>query len=148
MLQILQARFQQCVNGKLPNVQARFRKGRGTQRSNCQTSTSVSLTMLKSFTVWIITNYGKLLKRWEYQNTSLLRNQYADQEATIKTGHGTKDLFKTGEGACQGCLISPCLFNFYVEYIMQNAKLDESQAGIKIAGRNVNNIRYSDVCAC
>ena len=104
--------------------------------------------MLKSFTVWIITNYGKLLKRWEDQNTSLLRNQYADQEATIKTGHGTKDLFKTGKGACQGCLISPCLFNFYVEYIMQNVKLDESQAGIKIAGRNVNNIRYSDVCAC
>ena len=76
--------------------------------------------------------------------TCLLRNLYAGQEATVRTGHGTTDWFQIGKGACQGCILSPCLFNFYAEYIMRNAGLDEAQAGIKIAGRNTNNLRYAD----
>ena len=75
--------------------------------------------------------------------TCLKRNLYAGQEATVRTGHGTKDWFQIGEGVCQGCILSPCLFNFYAEYIMRNAGLDEAQAGIKIAGRNINNLRYA-----
>ena len=69
---------------------------------------------------------------------------YAGQEATLRTGHGTTDWFKIGKGVCQGCILSPCLFNLYVEYIMRNAGLNESQAAIKIAGRNINNLRYAD----
>ena len=76
--------------------------------------------------------------------TCLLRNLYAGQEATIRTRHGTTDWFKIGKGVCQGHMLSPFLFNLYAEYIMQNAKLDEAQAGIKIAGRNINNLRYAD----
>ena len=72
-----------------------------------------------------------------------MRNLYAGQEATVRTGRGT-DWFQTGKGVCQGCILSPCLFNFYAEYIMRNAGLDEAQAGIKIAGRNINNLRYAD----
>jgi len=74
----------------------------------------------------------------------LLRNLYAGQEATIRTGHGTTDWFQIGKGVCQGCILSPCLFNLHAEYIMRNAGLDEAQAGIKIAGRNINNLRYAD----
>ena len=76
--------------------------------------------------------------------TCLLRNHYAGQEAIVRTGHGKTDWFQIGKGVCQGCLLSPCLFNFYAEYIMRNAGLDEAQAGIKIAGRNINNLRYAD----
>ena len=76
--------------------------------------------------------------------TCLLRNLYAGQEATVRTGHGTADWFLTEKGARQGCILSPCLFNFYAEYIMRNAGLEEAQAGIKIAGRNINNLRYAD----
>ena len=76
--------------------------------------------------------------------TCLLRNLYAGQEATVRTGHGTMDWFHIGKGVCQGCILSPCLFNLYAEYIMRNAGLDETQAGIKIAGRNINNLRYGD----
>ena len=76
--------------------------------------------------------------------TCLLRNLYAGQEATVKTGHGRTDWFQRGKGAGQGCIYSPCLFNFYAEYLMRNARLDDSQAGIKIAGRNINNLRYTD----
>ena len=76
--------------------------------------------------------------------TCLLRNLYASQEATVRTGHGTTDWFQIGKGVCQGCILSPCLFNFYTEYIMRNAGLEEAQAGIKIAGRNINNLRYAD----
>ena len=76
--------------------------------------------------------------------TCLLRNLYAGQEATVKTGHGTTDWFQIGKGVCQGCILSPCLFNLYAEYIMRNAGLGEAQAGIKIAGRNINNLRYAD----
>ena len=75
--------------------------------------------------------------------TCLLRNLHAGQEAIVRTEHGTT-WFQIGKGVCQGCILSPCLFNFYIEYIMQNARLDELQAGIKIAGRNINNLRYTD----
>ena len=76
--------------------------------------------------------------------TCLLRNLYAGQEATVRTGHGTIDWFQMGKGVCQGCILSPCLFNFYAEYIMRNTGLEETQAGIKISGRNINNFRYAD----
>ena len=76
--------------------------------------------------------------------TWLLRNLYAGQEATVRTGHGTTDWFQRGKGVCQGCILSPCLFTFYAEYIMRNAGLEEAQAGIKIAGRTINNLRYTD----
>ena len=74
----------------------------------------------------------------------LLRNLYSGQEATIRTGHGTKDSFQIGKGECQSCLLSPCLFNLYAEYVMRNAGLEQTQAGIKIARRNINNLRYAD----
>ena len=86
-------------------------------------------------------------ERWEYQPdhlSCLLRNLYVGQEATVRTRHGTTDWFKTGKGVRQGCILSPCLFSLYTEYIMQNARLDEAQAEIKIAGRNINNLRYAD----
>ena len=76
--------------------------------------------------------------------TCLLRNLYGDQEATVRNGHTVMDWFKIGKGVCQGCILSPCLFNLYIEHIMRNAMLDESQAGIKIAGRNINNLTYVD----
>ena len=76
--------------------------------------------------------------------TCLLRNVYAGQEATVRTGHVTIDLFRIGKGVRQGCILSPCLFNLYAEYIMRNAGLDEAQAGIKVSGRNINNLRYAD----
>ena len=106
-------------------------------------STSASLTMLKPLTVWITTNCGKFLNRWEYL-IHLLRNLYVGQEATVRTRHGTTDWFRVGKGVWQGCILSLCLFNFCAEYIMWNAGLDESQAGVKIARRNINNFRYSD----
>ena len=76
--------------------------------------------------------------------TCLLRNVYVGQESTVRTGHGTTDWFQTGKGVCQGCILSPCLFNIYAEYIMRNAGLEETQAGIKVARRNINNLRYAD----
>ena len=76
--------------------------------------------------------------------TCLLRNQYAGQEAIVRTEHGTTDWFQIGKGVCQDCILSPCLFNLYAEYIMRNAELEETQAGMKIAGRNINNLRYAD----
>ena len=78
------------------------------------------------------------------QLTCVLRHLYAGQEATVRTGHGTTDWFQIGKGVRQGCILSPCLFNFYEEYIMRNAGLDEEQAEIKISGRNINNLRYAD----
>ena len=101
--------------------------------------------MPKPLTVWITINW-KILKEMGIPDhlTCLLRNLYAGQEATVRTGHGTADWFQIGKGVCQGCILSPCLFNLYVEYIMRNAGLDEAQAGIKIEGRNINNLRYAD----
>ena len=91
----------------------------------------------------------KILKEMGIPNhlTCLLRNLYAGQEATVRTGHGTTDWFQIGKGVHQGCILSPCLFNLYAEYIMRNNGLEEAQAGIKIAGRNTNNLRYADAAA-
>ena len=108
-----------------------------------KTSTSALLIMPKPLTVWITTNCGKFLERWEYL-TCLLRNVYAGEEATVRTEHGTTDWFQIGKRVCQVCILSPCIFNLYTEYIMRNSGLDEAQAGIKIAGRNINNLRYAD----
>ena len=101
--------------------------------------------MPKPLTMWTTTNW-KILQEMGIPEhlTCLLRNLYADQEATVRTGHGTPDWFQIGKGVCQGCMLSPCLFNLYAEYIMRNAVLDEAQAGIKIARRNINNLRYAD----
>ena len=146
------------MNQELPDVQARFRKGRETRdpianihriiekaRKKKKRSTSPLLTMPKPLTVWITTNW-KILKEMGIPDhlTCLLRNQYAGKEATVRTGHGTMDWFQTGKGVRQGCVLSPCLFNLYAEYILRNARLGEAQAGIKIARRNINNLRYAD----
>ena len=115
------------------------------QESSRKTSTSASLTMPKPLTVWITINW-KILKEMGIPDhiICLLRNLYAGQEATVRTRHGTMDWFQIGKGVHQGCILSPCLFNLYAEYIMRNAGLEEAQAGIKIARRNINNVRYSD----
>ena len=89
------------------------------------------------------TDLTQFLKSWEYL-TCLLRNLYASQEATVRTGHGTTDWYQIGKGVHQGCILLPCLFNIYAEYIIRNAGLEEAQAGIKIAGRNISNLRYAD----
>ena len=126
---------------KLPTSAGSSKK----QESSRKTSISALLTMPKPLTVWITINW-KILKEMGIPDnlTCLLRNLYAGQEATVRTGHGTADFFQIGKGICQGCILSPCLFNLYAEYIMRNAGLDEAQAGIKIAGRNINNLRYAD----
>ena len=105
------------------------------QDNSIKTSTSASLTMIKPFTVWITTNW-KIFKEMGIPDhlTCLLRNLYADQKATVRTRNGTMDWFQIGKGICQGCILSPCLFNLQTEYIMQNARLDEAQAGIQITG--------------
>ena len=110
-----------------------------------KTSTSALLTTSKSLTMWITVNW-KILQEMGIPDhlTCLLRNLYTSQEATFRTGHGTTDWFKIGEGVYQGCILSPCLFNLYAEYIMWNAWLNEAQAGIKIARTNINNLRYAD----
>ena len=100
--------------------------------------------MPKPLTVWITVN-RKILKEMVIPDhlTCLLRNLCAGQEATVRTGHRTTDWFQIGKGVCQGCILSPCLFNFYAEHIVRNAGLEEAQAGIKIARRNINNLRYA-----
>ena len=132
MLKILQARLQQYVNRELPDVQLVLEKAEEPeiklptydgsskkQESSRKTSISALLTMPKSLTVWITINW-KILKEMGIPDhlTCLLRNLYAGQEATVRTGHGTTDWFQIGKGVCQGCILSPCLFNFYAEYIM------------------------------
>ena len=96
--------------------------------------------------IWDHNKLWKILKGLEISDhlTCLLKNQYAGQKATVRTRHGTMDRFQIGKGVCQGCILPPCLFNFYADYIMGNAGLDETQAGIKIARRNINNLRYAD----
>ena len=159
MLKILQARLQQYVNHELPDVQASFRKGRGTrgQIANIWWIISKSrefweniffcfIDDAKAFDCVDHNKLWKILKEMERLSdhlTCLLRNLYAGQEATVRTGHGTKDWFQIGKGVWQGCILSLC-FNFYAEYIMRNAGLEETQAGIKIAGSNINNLRYAD----
>ena len=117
----------------------------GKSKSSRKTSISALLTMPKPLTV----DHNKLWKILQGMGipdhlTCLLRNLYAGQEATVRTAHGTADWFQIGKGVRQGCILSPCLFNFYAEYIMRNAGLEEAQAGIKIAERNTNILRYAD----
>ena len=126
---------------KLPTSAGSWKK----QESSRKTSISALLTMPKPLTVWITKNW-KILKEMGIPDhlTCLWRNLYAGQEATVRTGHGTTDWIQIGKGVHQSCILSPCLFNLYAEYIMRNAGLDEAQAGIKISGRNINNLRYAD----
>ena len=117
---------------KLPASVESLRK----QENSRKTSISALLTMPKPLTVWITINCGKFWKRWEYQDhlTCFLRNLYAGQEATVRTGHGATDWFQIGKGAPQGCILSPCFFNFYAEYIMRDAGLGEAQLESRLLG--------------
>ena len=157
MLKILQVRLWQYVNLELPDVQAGFRKGRKTrdqivnicwiiekarefQTNICFIDYAKAFDCMDHNTLWGIL---KEMGIWDHL-VCLLRNLYAGQEETVRTEHGTTDWFQIGKGIRQGCILSPCLFNLYAEYIMQNSGLDEAQAGIKIARRNINNLRYAD----
>ena len=147
------------MNWELPDVEARFRKGRGArdQITNICWIIKKAREFQKNIYFCFI-DYAEAFdcmdhnKLWKILTeigipdhlTCLLRNLYAGQEATVKTGHGTSYWFQIGKGVCQGCILSSCLFNLYAEYIMRNAGLDEAQAGIKIAGRSINNLRYAD----
>ena len=126
---------------KLPTSAGSLKK----QESSRKTSISALLIMPKPLTVWITINWT-IPKEMGIPDhlTFLLRNLYAGQEAKVRTGHRTTDWFQIGKGVRQGCILSPCLFNLYAEYLMRNAGLEEGQAGIKIAGRNTNNLRYAD----
>ena len=159
LLKILQARLQQYMNRELPDVQAAFIKGRGSrdQIANIQWIIKKARELQKNIYFCFIdytqafdcvahNKLWKILKEMGTPDhlTCLLRNLYADQEATVRPEHGTTDWFQTGKRVCQGCILSPCLFNLYAEYIMRNTGLEEAQSGIKIAGRNINNLRYAD----
>ena len=159
ILKILQARLQQYMNHEIPDVQAGFRKGRGTkdQIANIRWIIKKAKEFQKNIYFCFIeytkdfdcVNHNKMWKILQEMGIPdhliwLLRNLYAGQEATVRTGHETTDWFQTGKGVRQGCILSPCLFNLYAEYIMRNAGLEEAQAGIKIARRNINNLRYAD----
>ena len=155
MLKILQARLQQYVNHELPDVQAGFRKGRGTRDKIANNhwiiekarefQKNIYFCFIDYAKAFYCVGHNKLWKILQEMGipthlTRLLRNLYAGQEATVRTGHGTTDWFKVGKGVCQGYILSPCLFNLYAEYIMRNAGLGEAQAGIKIPGRNSSNL--------
>ena len=159
MLKILQTRLQQYMNRELQDVQAGFRKGRGTRdqianicwimekaREFQKNIYFCPIDYAKAFDCVDHNKLWKILKEMGIpdQLTCLLRNLNADQEATVRTGHGTTDWFQIGKGVPLGCILWPCLFNFYADYIMQNTRLDEAQAGIKIAERNINNLTYAD----
>ena len=158
MLKILQAGLQQYVNRELPDVQAGFRKGRRTRdqianirwimekaREFQENIYFCFIDYAKAFDCVDHNKLWNILKKMGIPDhlTYLLRNLYAGKEATVRIGHGTTEWFQIGKGVHQGCLLSLCLFNFYAEYIMRNAGLEEEQTGIKIAGRNVNNLRYA-----
>ena len=147
------------MNQELPDVQAGFRKGRGTkdQIANICGITEKAREFQKNIYFCFI-DYAKAFdcvdhnKLWKILKeigipdllTCLLRNLYAGQESIVRTGHGKTDWFQMRKGVGQGCILSPCLFNLYAEHIMRNTGLDEAQAGIKIARRNINNLRYAD----
>ena len=159
MLKILQAKLQQYVNWEISDVQGGFIKGRETidQIANIHWIIEKAREVQKNIYFCFI-NYTKALHYVDHNKLRkilkemgildhlpcLLRNLYAGQEAIVRTGHGTMDWFQIGKGVQQVCLLSPCLFNLHAEYIMWNARLDEVQAGIKTAGRNINNLRYAD----
>ena len=159
MLKILQARLQQYLNQELSDVQAGFRKGRGTrdQIANIHWIIEKAREFQKNMYFCFI-DYDKAFdcvdhnKLWKILKdmgipdhlTCLLRNLYEGQEATVRTGHGMTDWFQTGKGVCLGCILSLSLFNLYSESIMRNTRLNEAQAGIKIKGRNINNLRYAN----
>ena len=147
------------MNRELPDVQAGFRKGGGTRdkiANICwiiekarEFQKNIYLCFIDYAKAFDCVDHNKLwriLKEMGIPDhlTFLLRNLYAGQEATVRTGHGPTDWFQTGKGVCQGCILSPCLFNVYVEYIMRDTGLDEAQAGIKIAWRKINNLSYAD----
>ena len=147
------------MNCELPGVQAGFRKGRGTRgrianiywilKKAREFHKNIYFCFIDNTKAFDCVDHNKLWKILKEMGipdhlTCLLRNVYADQEATIRTGHGTTDWFQIGNGVRQGCILSPCFLNLYSEYIMRNAGLDEAQAGIKIAGRSINNLRYTD----
>ena len=171
MLKILQARLQQYVNCELTDVQTGFRKGRGTRDQianicwiieearefhkniyfcfvdyakafDCVDHKKLWFLAVHCETFWTV----KIHKEMGISDhlTCLLRTVYAGQEVTVRTGHGTTEWFQIGKGVCQGCILSSCLFNYYAEYLMQDAGLDEAQAGIKFAARNINSLRYAD----
>ena len=158
MLKIPQARLQQYMNCELSDVQADFRKGRGTtdQIAKIRWIIEIAREFQKNIYFCFI-DYAKAFdgvdhnKLWKILQkmgrpdhlTRLLRTLYAGQEATVRTGLET-DWIQIGKGVCEGYILSPCLFNLYAEYIMRNAGQDETQAGIKFAGRNINNLRYAD----
>ena len=164
MLKILQARLQQYVNWELPDVQAGFTKGRGTRNQIANICWIIENTgEFQKNIYFCFTDYTKTFdcvdhnKLWKILKemgipdqgipdhlTCFLRKLYAGQEATVRTGHGVPDWFQLGKGVREGCILSPCFFNFYAEYIMRNAGLAEAQARIKIARRNINNLRYAD----
>ena len=159
-LKILQARLQQYVNREHPDVQAGFRKGRGTrdQIANIrwiiekarEFQKNICFCFMDYTKAFDYVDHNKLWKILQEMGipdhlTCLLRNLYAGQKAIVRTGHGTTDWFQIGKEVHQGCIFSSWLFNLCTEYIMWNARLDETQAGIKIAGRNVNNLRYGDL---
>ena len=160
MRKILQARLQQYMNHELQDVQAIFRKGRGTRAQIANICWIITKTRefqknmyfcfidyAKAFDCMDHNKLWKILKEIGIPDhlTCLLRNLYAGQAATVRTGLGKTDWFQIGKEVCQGCILSPCLFNLYAEYIMRNAGLEEAQAGIKIAGRNINNLRCADI---
>ena len=159
MLTILQARLQQYVNNELPDVQSGVRKGRGTRDQIANICWIIKKAReFKKNIYFCFIDYAKAFdfvdhnKLWKILQdmgipghlTCLLRNLYVGQEATVRTGHGTTDWIQIGKGVRQSCILSPCLFNLYAEYIMRTARLDEAQALIKISGRNTNNLRYAD----
>ena len=156
MLNILQASLQQYMNHEFPEVQTGFRKGRGIRGQIANIRCIIKKTReFQKHIYFCLIDYAKAFdgmdhnKLWKILKvmgipdhlTCLLRNLYAGQEATVRTEHGTTDLFQVAKGVLQGCILSPCLFSLYAQYIMRNTGLDEAQAEIKIAGRDINNLR-------
>ena len=159
MLKILHVRLQQYVNGELPDIEAGFRKGRGSRDQIANICWIIKkarefqkniyfcfIDYAKAFDSVDHNKLYKILKELLIPDhlNCILRNLYAGHEATVKTGHGTTDWFQFWKGVHQGCILPPCLLNFYAEYIIKKAGLEEAQVGIKIAGRNINNLRYED----
>ena len=159
MLKLLQARLQQYVNRELPDVQTGFRKGRGTRDQIASISWIIEkarefqkniyfcfIDYAKAFHCVDHNKLWKILKDMGIPDhlTCLLRNLYAGQEATVRTGHGTIDWFQIGKGVCQGCILSPCYLTYMQSTSFHPAGLEEAQAGIKIAGRNTSNLIYAD----